>query len=768
MAKTIPQLTDATTVNAADELIIQQGGITKRATATELAKGLNTINGTVNVKDFGAVGDGVTDDSAAISAAATVAQELNCPVKVPAGTFYINSTVSTMAETAQEGQIRFGASGSYSDASHRGQATVRLSPFLKRYADQADALEAAVKCLFNGSGANTSPTSNALVLDCEGIEVRISRPLEFTTNEIATGSGFLRNHKTITNLNLVADSSNWSGGAGASLFTIRGDQLIGNLRNFSLVECRFDCANISNLHGLTVGGYYALFVRNCSFRRFQNDAIRSLGYGDSTGNHGLVVEGCNITGDFNSSEGKRGVFTQDGDVVVRGCMIEWVERGVVSTRGSIKIEHNHFSMGNADSVPCIEINAPRGVSIIDNDIDGAHIWLNNNTLNTFNNEYFQGWNSVTITGNDFVLGANNTLDGSRGLITFETSTANNYVGGLTVFGNYMIAHGAKEVSSIVISGGVATVTTVDDHKWSNFNRVTIAGASPDQVNGLKTITVTGSKTFTFTTSATGSVTGTVTAKLKVDAIRFLTTGVGSWSDNFVAIVNQARSGNIDVGTFPAINRLASDDNFSIETSATNLVLSSVSGTPAVLFSDSTNNGTNMPRVQSSGETLQLRVQNSGTVRSAMLVNDGTFRPNSDNLQTLGNGTYRWSVVHAGTGTISTSDQNEKQQIQNLSDAEKNAAAELKVRIKKFKFNNAVAKKGDLARTHVGVLAQDVLDVFEANGLNAHNYGLFCLDEWEEVPEIKDADGLVVQDHIPAGSRLGVRYDELLAFIIASI
>jgi hypothetical protein len=36
MAKTIPQLTDATTVGAADELIIQQGGVTKRATATEL------------------------------------------------------------------------------------------------------------------------------------------------------------------------------------------------------------------------------------------------------------------------------------------------------------------------------------------------------------------------------------------------------------------------------------------------------------------------------------------------------------------------------------------------------------------------------------------------------------------------------------------------------------------------------------------------------------------------------------------------------------
>lgn len=69
MAKTIPQLTDATTVNASDELVVQQSGVTKRATGAELAKGLNTINGTISVKDFGAVGDGTTDDTAAIQAA---------------------------------------------------------------------------------------------------------------------------------------------------------------------------------------------------------------------------------------------------------------------------------------------------------------------------------------------------------------------------------------------------------------------------------------------------------------------------------------------------------------------------------------------------------------------------------------------------------------------------------------------------------------------------------------------------------------------------
>ena len=93
MAKTIPQLTDATTVNAADELIIQQGGITKRATGAELAKGLNTINGTVNVKDFGAVGDGVTDDTGAFAAAYAAAAN-NSVIYVPNGTYLISSAIS--------------------------------------------------------------------------------------------------------------------------------------------------------------------------------------------------------------------------------------------------------------------------------------------------------------------------------------------------------------------------------------------------------------------------------------------------------------------------------------------------------------------------------------------------------------------------------------------------------------------------------------------------------------------------------------------------
>jgi hypothetical protein len=96
MAKTIPQLTDATTVNAADELIIQQGGITKRATGAELAKGLNTVNGIVSVKDLGAVGDGSTDDTAAFTAALSAPAAI---VLIPAGNYYVPDPSAIVAST---------------------------------------------------------------------------------------------------------------------------------------------------------------------------------------------------------------------------------------------------------------------------------------------------------------------------------------------------------------------------------------------------------------------------------------------------------------------------------------------------------------------------------------------------------------------------------------------------------------------------------------------------------------------------------------------
>jgi hypothetical protein len=112
MAKTIPQLTEATTVDAGDELIVQQGGITKRAAASllinnapVLAESSTTSRSLearfaemTNVKDFGAVGDGTADDTAAINAA--VASRTNGgTIYFPQGRYRITSTVTVTSKT---------------------------------------------------------------------------------------------------------------------------------------------------------------------------------------------------------------------------------------------------------------------------------------------------------------------------------------------------------------------------------------------------------------------------------------------------------------------------------------------------------------------------------------------------------------------------------------------------------------------------------------------------------------------------------------------
>lgn len=135
--------------------------------------------------------------------------------------------------------------------------------------------------------------------------------------------------------------------------------------------------------------------------------------------------------------------------------------------------------------------------------------------------------------------------------------------------------------------------------------------------------------------------------------------------------------------------------------------------------------------------------------------DGRLVPTLDNQFDLGTSSYRFDDIYATNGTIQTSDANEKQDIEALSVAEQLVAARCKNLVRKFKWKSSVAEKGAEARTHFGVIAQDVKAAFEAEGLNASDYGLFIESTWT------DDDGV---EH----TRLGVRYTELFAFIISAL
>ena len=141
----------------------------------------------------------------------------------------------------------------------------------------------------------------------------------------------------------------------------------------------------------------------------------------------------------------------------------------------------------------------------------------------------------------------------------------------------------------------------------------------------------------------------------------------------------------------------------------------------------------------------------------------------DDAINLGSGSNRFDTIFAKAGDINTSDLNEKQDIELLSDAEMRVAKAAKGLLRKYRWKSSVAEKGDDARIHFGIIAQDLQEAFTAEGLDAARYGMWCSDTFWVDSEGETYD---TQEEAPEGAteqtRLGVRYSELLAFIIAAI
>tara|TARA_B100001105_G_scaffold236652_1_gene212625 strand:+ start:27822 stop:30008 length:2187 start_codon:yes stop_codon:yes gene_type:complete len=169
---------------------------------------------------------------------------------------------------------------------------------------------------------------------------------------------------------------------------------------------------------------------------------------------------------------------------------------------------------------------------------------------------------------------------------------------------------------------------------------------------------------------------------------------------------------------------------------------------------------------SDGCVMSLGVITRGSVTDSytdlLAIDDaGPVYPGFDNSQTLGKSGKRWSQLYAGTATINTSDEREKQDIGAIPDAWLDAWAD--VQWVRFKFKDAAVSKGaDGARWHIGMVAQRVRDAFAARGIDALAIGLLCYDEWPGSPEVLDDEGTVTMPAAPAGNRWGIRYEEALA------
>jgi hypothetical protein len=139
----------------------------------------------------------------------------------------------------------------------------------------------------------------------------------------------------------------------------------------------------------------------------------------------------------------------------------------------------------------------------------------------------------------------------------------------------------------------------------------------------------------------------------------------------------------------------------------------------------------LPQIYGNGSVLQLGVDTNAAV--GVVLQGGVFREAGDGLLNLGNGSHRWAVVYAKTGSINTSDRNEKNTIADI-DPEQAEKLIMGLKPSTFKFND-----GTSGRTHWGLISQDIEELLPQIGMSDLDFAGFIKtpkteDYYEDVPE----------------------------------
>ena len=383
-------------------------------------------------------------------------------------------------------------------------------------------------------------------------------------------------------------------------------------------------------------------------------------------------------------------------------------------------------------------------------------------LNAGNN-IASGGNYNTVigeeAGNDITTGDNNTLIGTFSGDAITTSSSN------TAVGSYSMTSMTDGGNNVAVGTSALDVDTKGSH-------TTAIGR-----NAL------GSQNFTSATDTHNTAVGN-------NAGQSVTTGTNN------TLLGSNVGSTVDTGydnTFLGVSAGASTTG-----SYSNTFVGKTSGQLTTGHSN-----TYLGRYDGNQDSVDIRSYNNmivlsdgaGSVKQIYWSLDGSMymrqqlRPWANNSYNLGGASNKWAEFFCNNSTINTSDENEKQQVASLTSAEITAATAISKLFKTYKWNSAVETKGDDARTHTGVIAQQVEAAMTDAGLDASKYAFWCSDTWwtkdREVEaveaneecgiEAKDAytftDKWEKEEDAPEGATkhtvTGVRYAELLAFVSAA-
>lgn len=165
------------------------------------------------------------------------------------------------------------------------------------------------------------------------------------------------------------------------------------------------------------------------------------------------------------------------------------------------------------------------------------------------------------------------------------------------------------------------------------------------------------------------------------------------------------------------------------------------------------NGIAYPQIYGNGSYLHLN--NSSNSSLGLVLENTAIRPAGDSNQNLGNSSHRWATIYSGSPSISTSDRNEKNTINELDET---LAAEFIMGLKpvSFKYNN-----GTSGRTHTGLISQDIEELLNDLGLDSSDFAGFIKSPKTETQntEMTETENEFTY---------GLRYEEFISPIIKVI
>lgn len=319
-----------------------------QATGTTAQRNLVTrFADTINVKDYGAIGDGIANDTAAIQAALAAAGTTKT-VLIPNGNYVVTANCVANAPVILEGFLTITSPTVKFEL--KSQPIV-LTDYRKIYmgatwndagANAGLALQRAVEELLN--------SFRFFSLDGEGWMVR-------TTHQINCDpppSGFYGQFKTIQNMQLRlvsgfgtrdAVSGVVTPDANAYAFKVNGGSAPASVYGINFQNVHIYCEKFGNGIEYNLGSNQESEINYCNITNFYRVAIRA--------NNPLRINGCHISGgDFNLPDASRtitGIEILAGDSEILATTISYCKIGILVQGETLFISDSHIFNGSTDN-----------------------------------------------------------------------------------------------------------------------------------------------------------------------------------------------------------------------------------------------------------------------------------------------------------------------------------------------------------------------------------------------------------------------------------